>query len=147
HRCHTDPASLDDLQDDQIEPCEAACYDCLLSYRNQTDHQLLDRLLVVPILAELRQARLAPRPTVTKALDEAIESPLEGAFVEFLRSGGFRLPDRGQVYFEAAGTRPDFVYDDACAVIYVDGPHHDHADRQQRDRAADDAMRDLGYRV
>lgn len=147
HRCHTDPTSLDDLQDDQIEPCEAACYDCLLSYRNQTDHQILDRLLVVPILAELSQAQLAPTSTVIGALDEAVESPLEAAFIDFLRAGGFRLPDRGQVYFEAAGTRPDFVYDDACAVIYVDGPHHDHADRQQRDRAADDAMRDLGYRV
>ena len=42
-RCHIDPSTMEDVQNDQIEPCEAACYDCLLSYRNQPHHQLLDR--------------------------------------------------------------------------------------------------------
>jgi very-short-patch-repair endonuclease len=83
----------------------------------------------------------------TSALEDQLESPLEAEFLDFLRAGGYRLPERSQVYFEAAGTRPDFVYDDACAVIYVDGPHHDYADRQARDRAQDEAMRALGYRV
>jgi hypothetical protein len=56
------------------------------------------------------------------------------------------LPDRAQVYFEAAGAKPDFVYDDACAVVFIDGPHHDPADRQERDRQIDAAFRDLGYK-
>jgi hypothetical protein len=81
------------------------------------------------------------------ALDLDVASPLEAAFLDFLRAGGHRLPDRAQVYFEAARTRPDFVYDEACAVVYVDGPHHNHANRHARDIAQEGAMRDLGYRV
>ncbi|MFO7279561.1 MAG: DEAD/DEAH box helicase [Thermoanaerobacterales bacterium] len=147
-RCHVDPATLHDVvSGDGREPCEAACYDCLLSYRNQPDHQVLDRSLAVPVLGRLRSAGLAPGGARAEELAGAAESPLEAEFLEFLRAGGYRLPDRSHVYFEQAGTRPDFVYDDACAVVYVDGPHHDHADRQARDRAQEEAMHDLGYRV
>ena len=39
------------------EDCEAACYDCLMSYSNQLDHALLDRQAILPILL-----RLADRP-------------------------------------------------------------------------------------
>jgi hypothetical protein len=151
-RCHVDPATLDDLPADDpqargADPCAAACYDCLLSYRNQVDHQLLDRELARPVLGGLRAATVMPTEVAEEGLDAAAESPLEAAFLEFLRAGGYRLPDRAQVLFETASTRPDFVYDDACAVVYVDGPHHDFADRRARDAAQEDAMRDLGYRV
>lgn len=150
-RCHVDPQTLDDIADDGsgVAPCEAACYDCLLSYRNQPDHQLLDRALARPVLASLLHAELAAGGVGGDpgAAAATVESALEAAFLDFLREGGYRLPDRQQVYFEAAATRPDFVYDDACAAVYVDGPHHDPADRQERDRRADAALRDLGYRV
>lgn len=145
-RCHVDPASLVDVKDTKVEPCEAACYDCLLSYRNQTDHQILDRSVVVPVLARLRRANLAEDTTRQADLDAAADSTLETDFVEFLRSGGFRLPDRAQVPFPDAGI-PDFVYDDACAVIYVDGPDHDYPERQARDHGLAAVMRSLGYRV
>lgn len=147
-RCHYDPRTLEDVQGDHVvEPCEAACYDCLLSYYNQSDHKLLDRALARDILAALRDATLEPGERGLATLSAATESPLEAAFLDFLRSNGCRLPDRAQVYFESAGTRPDFVYDDACVAVYVDGPHHEYPDRQQRDRAREAAMKDLGYRV
>lgn len=148
-RCHYDPDTLEDVQVGEVKACEAACYDCHLSYRNQIDHQLLDRSRVAPLLGELARSTLAEATATTKsaALDAGVDSPLEAAFLEYLRAGGYRLPDRSQVLFPAAGTRPDFVYDAACAVIYVDGPHHDHPDRQQRDRGQEEAIRDAGYRV
>ena len=83
----------------------------------------------------------------TTILDDAVESSLETEFLDYLRAGGYRLPDRAQILFEAASSRPDFVYDDACAAVYIDGPYHDFSDRHARDLAADAAMRDLGYRV
>jgi superfamily II DNA/RNA helicase/very-short-patch-repair endonuclease len=50
HRCHylPDAAAADGWADQGRAPgrrddCEAACYDCLLSYANQPDHRLLDR--------------------------------------------------------------------------------------------------------
>ena len=42
---------------------------------------------------------------------------------------------------------PDFVYDEACAAVYVDGPHHDYPDRAARDRDQEQAMLMLGYRT
>jgi hypothetical protein len=44
--CHFDPDTLEDLKraPGANEDCEAACYDCLLSYYNQRDHRLLDRI-------------------------------------------------------------------------------------------------------
>lgn len=142
-RCHVDPVTLGALDG----ACEAACYDCLLSYRNQIDHQLLDRQQVIPIFADLRMASLRATENVSAgSLVELVDSALEAEFVSFLRERGLRLPDRAQVYFEAAGAKPDFVYDDACAVVFIDGPHHDHADRQDHDREIDAAFRDLGYK-
>jgi len=145
-RSHVDPDTLTDLEG----ACEAACYDCLLTYRNQVDHQLLDRQAAVRVLADLRRAELtAARGSSTGpgSLLEQVESELEAEFLAFLREGGFRLPDRAQVHFEAAGCRADFVYDEACAAIFIDGPHHDPADRRARDQAVDSALRDLGYRA
>lgn len=52
--CHYD-ADGNDLGgvEGRTDPCEAACYDCLLSYGNQRDHALLDRHLVRPLLLSL----------------------------------------------------------------------------------------------
>ena len=142
-RCHFDPDTGADIPARGVEPCEAACYDCLLTYRNQLDHGLLDRKAVAPILGQLLDASLVRHP------DEElqVESTLEAAFIARLEEGGYRPPDRAQILFVEAGTRPDFVYDDACAVIYIDGPHHDYPERVARDRDADQAMMELGYRV
>ena len=109
--CGRRDRALADVQTGVVEPCEAACYDCLLSYRNQSDHQLLDRALAIPVLARLRDGVLVASGPNT--LEAAVDSPLEAAFLEFLRAGGHRLPDRAQVFFESAGTRPDYVYDEA----------------------------------
>ena len=51
-RCHFDPDTLADMRraPRAREDCEAACYDCLLSYTNQPDHQLVDRQLVADYL-------------------------------------------------------------------------------------------------
>ena len=143
-RCHIDPETGAPLRADRAAPCEAACYDCLLTYRNQLDHGLLDRARVIPILTQLLDAEIS-RSQDTDRL--RVDSTLEAAFLARLEERGYRPPDRSQVYFRDAGTRPDFVYDDACAVVYIDGPHHDYPERSARDRDADRAMFDFGYRV
>lgn len=146
-RCHFDPATLDDAvgKPGDPDPCEAACYRCLLSYYNQPDHGLLDRDLVIK--AGVVPALLGCRVVPEHRQEFRFDSRLEEQFIEHLEQGGYRLPDASQDFFEAAGTRPDFAYHEACTVIYVDGPHHDFPERQQRDRGADEAMADLGYRV
>ena len=143
-RCHFDPATGADDPDDP-HPCEAACYKCLLSYYNQPDHGLLDRALVTRtrVVSALLGCRVVPQHRQGFRFD----SRLEEQFIERLEQGGYRLPGASQVFFEQAGTRPDFAYHEACTVIYVDGPHHDFPERRQRDLGADAAMADLGYKV
>jgi len=147
-RCHAHPDTGED-QDGPggVEPCEAACYDCLMSYSNQGDHALLDRRLAIEYLAPLTRGAAFARDEHDAGLAESAESGLEQQFLSFLERGGYRRPDRAQVYFETAQTRPDFVYDEACAVIYVDGPHHDYPERAARDAIQEQAMNDLGYQV
>ena len=147
--CHTDPATAleDDAYTGEDGACEGACYDCLMSYSNQLDHLVLDRELAVEFLQPFAGGAEFLPDTHDEALAEGAESSLEREFLEFLREHGYRRPDRSQVFFEDARTRPDFVYDDACAVVYVDGPHHDWPERAQRDAGQSAAMEDLGYQV
>ena len=146
-RCHIDPDTGAELKTDSDEDCEAACYDCLLSYRNQTEHQLLDRHAAMPTLRQLRAAQLAAPAQTERALDFAIESSLEQEFLDQLRAGGFRLPDRSQVLIEQAKTRVDFLYTAQKAAIFVDGPHHDESRRSERDAEQDASLKRLGLTV
>ncbi len=139
--CHTNPDSEDD--DSGGGGCGLACYECLLTYQNQLDHELLDRTTAIPMLRQLAQAQVKRHPTAQPKPD----SSLEEEFIALLKTGGYRMYDRSQVFFADARTRPDFVYDEACAVIYVDGPHHDYPDRAARDRDQEQAMLALGYRT
>lgn len=128
---------------DAEEQCAVACYDCLLGYRNQADHLLMDRHSIRDFLLELTQT--------TTQIDEVqtlrTQSSLEDEFLRFLTERRLRQPSDAQVVIAQAGTRPDFIYADTFAAIYVDGPIHDFPDRHQRDVTATDALRDLGYTV
>ncbi|MDE0161702.1 MAG: DEAD/DEAH box helicase [Acidimicrobiaceae bacterium] len=147
--CHTDPRTgrEDDAGTGEDGACEGACYDCLMSYSNQPDHDLLYRELAVEFLAPFVTGAAFLADAHDATLAEGAESGLEREFLEFLGEHGYRRPDRGQVFFEEARTRPDFVYDDACAVVYVDGPHHDYPERARRDAEQSAAMQNLGYQV
>ena len=62
--CHFDPDTGEDRghAPGAREPCEAACYDCLMSYTNQPDHKLLDRKLLAPLLLALVEADISVSP-------------------------------------------------------------------------------------
>ncbi|HMT61828.1 MAG TPA: DEAD/DEAH box helicase [Microthrixaceae bacterium] len=150
--CHADPDTGNDVGDDV---CSVACYDCLLSYSNQTDHEVLDRRRAVPILRSLRGARTveiqSEAPTIeahVEHLDDQAESDLERRFIEFLTSGGYRIPSRGR-HNVSVGTTPDFEFtlDGQQVAVYVDGPPHEFPERQQRDAAIRSQLRDLGWRI
>ena len=89
-RCHVDPDTGLLLPGDRAEPCEAACYDCLLTYRNQLDHGLLDREKVIPMLTRLLGAELSRSDDMDRLL---VDSALEAAFLARLEGGG--LPASG----------------------------------------------------
>jgi ATP-dependent helicase YprA (DUF1998 family) len=150
---HVDPDTGAELPTPGEQQCEGACYRCLLSYRNQPDHQLLDRSLVLPLLQEWRGATVAAAtgsqtPDTERAtLDRVADSRLEREFLTYLGNHGHHLPSRAGVLIAEAGTRPDFLYDEQSAAVYVDGPPHDYPDRQNRDAEITAKLRDLGWTV
>lgn len=154
-RLHFDPDTLEDLRraPRAREDCEAACYDCLLAYTNQPDHRLVDRILVRDYLAVLSGAQVDVSPTERPRsehlgeLRRLAQSGLERDWLAFVDDRGQRLPDRAQVLIEAVGTRPDFVYEDARCVVYVDGPPHEYPHRAERDARAADRLFAIGWSV
>jgi ATP-dependent helicase YprA (DUF1998 family) len=153
--CHFDPDTGEDKRrgPQAREDCEAACYDCLRSYSNQLDHGLLDRKVIRPVLERLAAARVASAPadlTRGEHLERLLRltsSDLERDWLRHVDDGDHRLPTTAQSLIERAGTRPDFLYAEHHAAVYVDGPIHDYPERQQRDAAQQERLEDLGYTV
>ena len=135
------------------EKCEAACYDCLLSYGNQHEHDLLDRQLAKEILMQLRGAQLVVSTTArTRAeqlntLTNRAESELERKWLTFLEQNELNLPDEAQVELLDGRTRPDFYYEEHKAAVYIDGPHHDQQGQAQFDQERRDELEERGYQV
>ncbi len=63
--CHFDPDTGEDQRHgpNSREECEAACYDCLMSYSNQPDHRLLDRMQLRELLLQMAGSRVKASPT------------------------------------------------------------------------------------
>ena len=155
HLCHFDPDTGADLRraPGAKEDCEAACYDCLMSYTNQMDHELLDRQLIRDVLLGLANSTLkaspgpATREEHLRALTALCESDLERDWLDFLETHNLRLPDVAQRPIEPCHTRPDFLYSDQTVAVYVDGPAHDQPDVAARDAEVADCLMNLGYTV
>ena len=135
------------------EDCEAACYDCLLSYFNQRDHRHIDRHSVRDLLMTWRDAIVTvsptrrPREVEVQRLLNLCQTELERKWVRAVDSMGLRLPTDGQVLVESCSTRLDFLYRDQSVAIYVDGPHHDTPEQQIADQRKEDDLEDAGYSV
>jgi len=156
--CHFDPDTGADRKraPRASEDCSTACYDCLMTYANQPDHQRLDRHLVRDFLLELSRAGVASSPAATPraahlaSLVARCESGLEREWLRFLEAHNLKLPTAAQqvpAALAGCGTRPDFVYADDMAIVYVDGPMHDFPTRQARDRTQTACVNDCGWTV
>jgi hypothetical protein len=154
---HFDPSTGDDLNHapDARERCERGCYDCLLSFANQSEHALIDRHQAKALLQHLAASATETggggraRGNTLDALKAACDSDLERAFVDWLAERGLRLPDRAQVDVGAASARPDFVYDlpSGPVAIFIDGPVHDGPTQTAKDSAAAERLCDGGWDV
>lgn len=155
--CHYNPETGEDLHraSHATEDCEAACYDCLMSYGNQRDHRLLDRKAIVEVLTQLSHSQTeaspssVPRSEHLQMLMRVAGSNLEKKWLNRVEELGLRLPSSAQKYIEACQTRPDYLYEeDSVAAIYIDGPvHTEYEHRALRDIAQTEMMEDRGYVV
>ena len=153
--CHFDLATGEDKgrPPGATEDCEAACYDCLMSYSNQPDHDLVDRKKIHGMLQRFAQATVVispgelPRAEHLEKLEARADSNLERKWLQFLDGHGYHLPSASQKLIEPCSTRPDFLYENYKAAIYIDGPAHDFPERVERDRHQTECMEDHGYTV
>jgi very-short-patch-repair endonuclease len=153
--CHFDPDTGEDRRraPRAREDCEAACYDCLMSYTNQHDHELLDRAAIRDLLMRLAKVRVKasagalPRAQHLEVLTRQCQSELERTWLRHLEDRDLHLPSRAQAWIESCQTQPDFLYDRSQTAIYVDGPPHKYAQRRARDRGQTSCLEDLGYTV
>jgi predicted Zn-ribbon and HTH transcriptional regulator len=142
---HVDPESGEEREG----ACERACYECLLSFYNQREHDLLDRQVVVPFLWALRSA------TLVRPVQEGWEGLLgaavgaEGVGIERLRTAGFPLPS-GQHVLVSDGDEPvteaDLTYPHGV-VVWVQGAPHHRPSVAARDGRLRSRVLGLGYRV
>ncbi|MCP4657985.1 MAG: DUF1998 domain-containing protein, partial [bacterium] len=153
--CHFDPGTGGDRRraPGRDEDCEAACYDCLLSYYNQRDHRHLDRHTLPELLLAWAQGSLVaspteqPRASHLERLLRLADSELERRWLRLLERLGLRLPDDAQVLIDTCRVRPDFFYRDHDLAVFVDGPPHDAPDQKARDDEQQDALEAEGYHV
>jgi very-short-patch-repair endonuclease len=153
--CHFDPNTGEDLRKAEYasEECEAACYDCLLSYTNQRDHDILDRQAIRDVLMKLASCHVEASPSPLSRGDHlerllrVAGSELERVWLKHLEAADCNLPSHAQRLFEACSTRPDFIYERQKTVIYVDGPPHDYPERATRDKQQTECMEDAGWTV
>lgn len=150
--CHFDPDTGEDLGGTrESESCEAACYDCLLTYYNQLDHDILDRLAIREILLDWSRSTAMVSPTLRptdehyQGLLNQCQSSLEKKWLRHLKDQQRNLPDKAQKLNLDANCRPDFEYTEDYTAIFIDGPVHDQQYQRLRDDESRASLRQQGW--
>lgn len=141
------------------DTCAVACYDCLLSYSNQSEHRHLNRHLVRDYLLALAGGSVQ-QGTGERDYDAQYRwlydrtdpaSSLEREFLDYLHGNHLRLPDHAQYRLDGdISVQADFYFDREGlpgSVVFVDGPHHDDTSRREHDREVREQTEDRGYKV
>ncbi|MHC5673776.1 Zn-binding domain-containing protein [Nostoc sp.] len=138
------------------DSCIQACYECLLSYRNQFDHALINRHLIKPWLDLLLESivitqvkGLSRDQQYQKLLEQADpNSDFERVVLQEIYQRGYKLPDAAQKFIPEANCKPDFVYEEEAIAVFCDGSVHDRPDQRKQDKIERDNLRyNSGYTV
>jgi hypothetical protein len=146
--------------DPDDDGCERACYECLLSFYNQREHELLDRTLVESWLENMEAASLSQIIEESEDRDDGkfdellsnCESSFERDVLHSVRNQGFELPDEAQKVIydgDEPVAKPDFFYKrpGRSVAIFVDGPAHEKDYVKQDDKQKRTRLKQMGFRV
>lgn len=134
--------------------CEHACYDCLLTFYNQMDHEWIDRKLVLPWLVSLdgltveETGPVAAGPAL-EVLLASCQSELERQVLRAIAERGLRLPDSAQktLYAEDEPLAVADLFYEPNLAVFVDGPPHDQASVAAADEVKRHRLKARGWRV
>jgi uncharacterized protein DUF1998 len=138
--------------------CEKACYRCLLHFRNQQHHGVLDRHVALDARSELdgqfeKLHDLAPNFVQEKDHAGATESPKEDKFLALLKESKFPFPPEAQYRLDLGGgsvTVADFAWPEQRLLVYVDGLSkriHGNPEQQRKDRILRAKAEAKGWKV
>ncbi|MGL4499034.1 MAG: hypothetical protein ACRCU2_08220, partial [Planktothrix sp.] len=133
--------------------CVQACYECLLSYRNQFDHPLLNRTLIHSYLQQLGSSKVqgdlgGDRLLHYQQLQQQTDpnSDLERQVLKAIYESDLPLPNSAQEFLSAANCKPDFLYHKSKLAIFCDGSVHDKPEQRKKDQRSRDDLQFLsGY--
>ncbi|MFQ5455356.1 MAG: DEAD/DEAH box helicase [Nitrospirota bacterium] len=151
--CHFDSETGNEIESET--DCARACYECLLSYRNQRDHAILNRHIIKDILTLISHGKVQ-KSYENRTYDEQYEwlrrqtdsrSNLERELLDHIYREGRRLPDFAQKTLSNYYSRPDFYYEDGYVCVFCDGTPHDQPQQLKEDKRVRNDLRNLGYMV
>ncbi|GAB4435397.1 MAG: DEAD/DEAH box helicase [Anaerolineae bacterium] len=136
--------------------CGQACYRCMLHFRNQQHHRVLDRFEAIELLGQLHgtpQSEHAIQPVSSKQPVEVkpTESTPEERFLTLLESRQFPLPEaQFKVDLGVEFTVADFAYPANKVLLFIDGMSerlHGNPEQQRKDRLKRAKAKMKGYQV
>lgn len=144
---------LHDLEPDK-DGCDRACYECLLNFYNQIEHEKIDRHLVIPFLKKLTNTSIQALSVSQsgKTLDELLnkcQSNFERNVFFEIQKRNINLPDEAQKIISDKDipiASADFFYKPDI-VVFVDGSPHEKDYVQKADDEKRRKLKALGYRV
>lgn len=144
---------LHDLEPDK-DGCERACYECLLNFYNQIEHEKMDRHLVMPFLRKLTNISIQQLSVSQsgKSFDELLnkcQSNFERNVLFEIQKRNINLPDEAQKIISDKDipiASADFFYKPDI-VVFVDGSPHEKDYVQKADEEKRRKVKGLGYRV
>ena len=145
---HIDPATGDETPG----ACSQACYDCLLSFFNQRDHQLLNRRLVIEWLKTLATGDVQlDLSAPDEAWDELVQNAVgsEPQIIESLRSSCPLPSGQHQVICDTDGApiaEADLTWSGKI-VCFIDGAPHRLEHVKRDDEKKRRRLKALGYKV